>query len=175
MYHRRKATEKPFLTPKQMQDRIRWAWEHYFWTEEDWARCGWGDEMSMVMGQGEVWVTRATEEKYLPDCCVPKFKQFSVGMVWSLITLEYKGPLIFFEGNLSEKGTINSDICIRTILPHIQAFSQLFQGQGREFIYMEDNSRIHTSQLTTSVMETLRIFQTWWPANSLDLNLIENA
>jgi IS30 family transposase len=30
LYHRRKATEKPFLTPERMQDRVRWAWEHLY-------------------------------------------------------------------------------------------------------------------------------------------------
>jgi ribosome-binding protein aMBF1 (putative translation factor) len=28
LYHRRKATKKPFLTEKHKADRLRWAWEH---------------------------------------------------------------------------------------------------------------------------------------------------
>ncbi|KAF2266836.1 hypothetical protein CC78DRAFT_531280, partial [Lojkania enalia] len=57
--------------------------------------------MFVVMGQGEVWVTREAEEKYHPECCIPKFKQLSCGIVWSFIAFEYKAPLVFFE-NISE-------------------------------------------------------------------------
>jgi hypothetical protein len=64
-----------------MRDRVRWAWEHLEWTDEQWANCGWGDEMFMTLNHGEVWVTRRVEEKYLPECCVLKFKQFSCGIV----------------------------------------------------------------------------------------------
>jgi IS30 family transposase len=28
LYHRRKATEKPYLTEDQKRERVRWAWEH---------------------------------------------------------------------------------------------------------------------------------------------------
>jgi hypothetical protein len=42
--------------------------------------------MSMTMGHGQVYVTRKVEEKYLPECCVPKFKQFSCGMAWAIIS-----------------------------------------------------------------------------------------
>jgi hypothetical protein len=114
LYHRRKATEKPFLTPKNMAARCQWAWEHLYWSEEQWANCGWGDEMSMGMSYGEVYVTRKAEEKFLPACCVPKFKRFSCGIAWAMISLLWKGPLILFEKEwLTAKGTVNSEVYIR--------------------------------------------------------------
>src|SRR5947209_19949529 len=36
LYHRRKAIEKPFLTPEHIEARLKWAWEHLYWTDEQW-------------------------------------------------------------------------------------------------------------------------------------------
>jgi transposase len=178
-YHRRKATEKPFLTQQHKENRLKWAWEHLYWTEEQWSQVAWGDEMSISLGdKDDVYVTRKAEERYLPDCCVPKFKRYSAGQVWAIITLRLKGPLVFFEeGWLSDRGTVDSDVYIRRILPYIQAFQRAQHAEGsQQPVYMEDNNRIHTSKATTSAIQALGINRaSGWPANSPDLNPIENV
>jgi IS30 family transposase len=40
LYHRRKATRKPFLSETHKAERLRWAWSHYWYTDEMWDRCG---------------------------------------------------------------------------------------------------------------------------------------
>lgn len=178
LYHRRKATEKPLLTQNQMDERLRWAWEHLSWTNEDWDNCSWGDEMAASLSYGEVYVTRKVEEKYLPSCCVPKFKKCSAYHVWAIISTRWKGPLVFFEKEwLSERGTIDSNVYIQRILPHIQAFQTAVQQlEGRTLLYFEDNCSVHTSHATSSAYQTLRIYRALgWPANSPDLNPIENV
>jgi transposase len=179
LYHRRKATEKPLLTKEQMNERLRWAWEHVSWSDEDWDSCSWGDEMSISLSHGEVYVTRKKEEKYLPSCCIPKFKGYSAGHVWGIISTRWKGPLVFFKKEwLSDKGTVNSDVYIRTILPHIQAFQEYVQQlEGeQQLLYFEDNSSIHSSRATSSAMQALGINKALgWPPNSPDLNPIENV
>jgi len=81
LYHRRRATQKPFLTEKHKADRVQWAWAHLWYDEEQWARVGWADEMTAQVGLGEVWVTRRAEERFLPECCVPRFKRYSACIV----------------------------------------------------------------------------------------------
>jgi hypothetical protein len=79
--------------------------------------------MAASLSYGEVYVTRKVEEKYLPSCCVLKFKKYSAYYVWAIISTRWKGPLVFFKKEwLSERGTIDSNVYIQRILPHIQAF-----------------------------------------------------
>jgi len=97
-YHRRKASEKPFLTQQHIEHRLKWAWEHLYWTEEQWDQVAWGDEMS--------------------ECCIPKFSGYSSGQVWGIISRYWKGPLIFFKKEwLTKKGTVDSRVYIRQVLP----------------------------------------------------------
>jgi transposase len=49
------------------------------------------------------------------------------------------------------------------------------QLEGRQLIHIEDNATVHASKATTSAMQALRINRVWWPANSPDLNPIENV
>lgn len=179
LYHRRKATEKPLLTPEQMHRRLMWAWDHVFWSDEQWDNCSWGDEMSIVLSQGQVWVTRRAEEKYLPECCIPKFRGYSSGQVWSVISSHQKGPLVYFEKDwLSAKRTVDSEVYIRRILPHIGDFlrAEAEALRAREGpIYIEDNNSIHTSRKTTRAYRAMGILKAEWPANSPDLNPIENV
>lgn len=176
MYHRRVAAEKPLLTPEQMQERLRWAWEHLDWTESQWECVHWSDEMSVRVSHGKVYVTRRAEEKYLPDCLVPKFKKYSAWMVWSIIGLKFKGPLISIEKSWN-KGNLNSEIYIEKILPWVNAARDIFEATspGKEFIFMEDNLSVHTSKATEEAEEALELIKLWWPANSPDLNPIENV
>jgi transposase len=81
MYHRRVATEKPWLSQKHKDDRLAWAEEHVGWSDEQWDSIIWSDEMSIRTGGGQVFVTRRAEEKYLPECCIAKFRGYSSWMV----------------------------------------------------------------------------------------------
>ena len=50
---------------------MKFAREHIPWTEEDWKRVVWSDEMGMQTdaNQGFKWVWRYPEEEYDEDCC----------------------------------------------------------------------------------------------------------
>jgi transposase len=52
--------KKPWLGPQQKSDRLKFALDHIHWTEEDWMRVVWTDEMSMQTdaNQGRKWVWR---------------------------------------------------------------------------------------------------------------------
>ena len=178
LYYRRKAMLKPFLSEAHKTERLQWAWTHYWYTDEMWDRCGWSDEMSIRTGAGEIYITRRAEETLYSDCMVPKFKDFSSCWVWSIISSSAKGPLIFFEKSwyTNEKKTVDSQVYIQYILPYISAFQQEYELRtSKEFIYMEDNSSIHTSKATIAAFKAQNTIRAWWPANSLDLNPIKNV
>ncbi|PVH91873.1 hypothetical protein DM02DRAFT_311549 [Periconia macrospinosa] len=75
-YYRRVATEKPFLTDVHKQNRLYWSDLAVTWPSFVWGRIIWSDEATFRLGHEKLYVTRKAEEKYLPDCCVPKFKDF---------------------------------------------------------------------------------------------------
>ena len=49
-YHRRKAAEKPFLTPKHITRRLQWAKYHRPWIFLQWRRVHWTDEAKFYIG-----------------------------------------------------------------------------------------------------------------------------
>jgi hypothetical protein len=173
-YFRRVASEKPFLTEKHQQDRLQWAYLHKDWNEWQWARVIWTDECSIALGSsGQVYITRQAEEKYLPACCVPKFRKSSAYMIWGSITSYGTGPLVVFE---KDWGTITGDVYRQNIVPVIHAFKQAHTAvvQGPP-ILMEDGAAPHRARQTQALHEQLGILKMNWPANSPDLNPIENV
>jgi transposase len=176
-YHRRVATEKPLLTPKHINERLFWTQLAVNWTQDVWNRVIWSDEASFRCGRGKVYVTRRPEEKYLRDCCVPKFKDFSCVHIWACIGGDgSKGPLFIWDRE--SIGNINSLSYIQHILPLVQAFKQeheIFRvGIGKAFL-MQDGASSHTARATKHALYERAIQLLWWPANSPDLNPIENV
>ena len=176
-YHRRKATEKPLLSPKHLNDRLFWAGLAVQWTEEIWRRVIWSDEAAFQCRRGRVYVTRRPKEKYLQACCVPKFKDFADVHVWACIGGDgSKGPLFVWERDLI--GNICSASYIQWILPLIQSFKQeheIFRVGISNALLMQDGASSHTAKATKRALYERAIKLLWWPANSPDLNPIENV
>ncbi len=134
--------------------------------------------MAAYAGPGEVYVTRRAEEALHPDCLIPKFRNFSSCMVWSIISTNAKGPLVIFEKEwcTNAKKTVNSEVYIKHILPLVLAYQQLYkQHTNRDLIFIEDGASIHRSRATILAEAELELETMWWPANSPDLNPIENV
>jgi len=178
LYHRRKATLKPWLSDFYKEERYWWASAYKDWDDEKWACIGWSDEVILRTGGGEIYVTRRAEERLYPDCCALKFKEYASCMAWGIISTYGKGPLVIFEKAwcTNKKQTVDSQVYIEHILPLILAYKEAYKTHtGRELILMEDNCIIHTLDATEAAEEALEIEKLWWPANSPDLNPIENV
>jgi transposase len=84
--------------------------------------------------------------------------------------------MVIFE---KEWGRINSQVYCDKILPYINDFYYYMEQHPEvrfmRTILMEDNAPIHTSRLTRAHHEQYRMLQMHWPANSPDLNPIENV
>ncbi|ORY05493.1 hypothetical protein BCR34DRAFT_590906 [Clohesyomyces aquaticus] len=145
LYHRRKATQKPFLTEEHKAQRVQWAWQHLCYDKEQQSRVGWSDEMSAWTSAGEVYVTRRAEEALYPDCLIPRFKDFSSCMVWSIISLHSKRPLVFFE---KEKGSVDSQLLkwrLAKRFPNIDAEVKQHLKEEWEKIEVNDYKKYITS------------------------------
>jgi len=173
-YHRRKATEKPLLTPKHMDKRYIWADCHEHWDFDAWKWVDWTDEaIFRIGGFGDVWVTRKAEEKYEPSCLTPKFRHRPGLMVHGAISGISKGPLTIFD----EGTKVNAQVYSHQVLPRVHQHIRQMERELGAFrgILMKDNASVHTAKYTRAWHAYYGFVKMVWPANSPDLNPIENV
>lgn len=91
-------------------------------------------------------------------------------MIWGSIMLGHKGPMVI----LPEK-SMNGPNYIKWIVePHLRHFySTQFRERGEAFV-MQDGAPSHGSKLARAVFDCHHIQTLLWPAQSPDLNPIEN-
>ena len=91
--------------------------------------------------------------------------------IWGAIVLGLKGPVHFLE----KKGRMNSDIYINQVP---EGLGLPFYNQCIEkkvsMIWMDNGARYHTSKMTTAYCRCVGLIRMDWPAQSPDLNPIEN-
>jgi transposase len=98
-------------------------------------------------------------------------------MIWGSIAGNQRGPMLQFQ---RDWGKVNGDLYRQHIVPLIHAFrarQQTFLGFGRPPILMEDGASIHMAAATRALhayLGGLGFLTMKWPANSPDLNPIEN-
>jgi hypothetical protein len=120
-------------------------------------------------------VTRLPKEKYLDACCVPKFKSSSSWTIHGSISAFGKGDLVIFE---KEWGRITGTVYREHVLSFLYRFMEWVTGHPENpwkiVILMEDGASQHTAKLTKQHHESNGVHKMIWPANSPDLNPIEN-
>lgn len=174
-FFRRIAVEKPLLTEAHRAARLQWAIRHQQWDFEQWKRVLWTDEASFTTGGfGVIYVTRRPEEKYEPSCLLPKFRGYSSWMAHGCISGTTKGPLVVCE---KAWGKVTAAVYSEHILPGVYSHIHEMKHIGGYFraILMEDNASVHTARLTQAVHSQYNLNRMTWPANSPDLNPIENV
>jgi transposase len=176
-YGHRVATAKPLLTEAQKQVRLAWATEHLSWKPEQWARVIWTDECSFsTEGFGRVYVTRRPEEKYEQACCVPKFRSYSSWTIHGSISTFSKGPMVVIGKKWGgPTGKVHREKVLPWVFYFMDWVAQHPENRLRRAILMEDNASPHTAKLTKQLYYTNGIEKMSWPANSPDLNPIENV
>lgn len=175
---KRRPAKKPFLHQEHRKARLQWCREHRAWTVEQWERVIWSDEASVRVGENPApeWVFRRAGERFKEDCLIPSFKSDRRSiMVWAGFHGMEKSKLYCFE-----KGSIDSAV-YQSVLREglfglIEADSGLLESQlgGCDLIFQQDNAPIHTSRQTMHFLNSHGVRTMKWPANSPDLNPIEN-
>jgi len=123
-------------------------------------------------------VTRRPDERFHQDCLLPKFKNLPHTMVWGSFAGAHKGPLIIWDRE--RWGTVKAASYIEYIFPLVRDFYYQYCGVlypifgTFDAIFQQDNAPAHRAKQVQQALEADKITTMDWPANSPDLNLIEN-
>ncbi|KAJ1299760.1 hypothetical protein OPQ81_000669 [Rhizoctonia solani] len=167
----KKKVKKPKLTPAHIKARIHFAEAHKDWTIEDWKRVLWSDETKIkrLGSDGIHWVwVRPGEE--LND--------------WMILpTMNFGGGSLMFWGCMGWMGTgygakleipLNKEL-YKEILEDEFLKSLVHLGiEPGEVLFQFDNAHAHVAKSSLKWLEDHGIEYLDWPANSPDLNPIEN-
>ncbi len=165
----RKRATKPLLNQRQRQKHLTWAVEKKNWTIAQWSKVLFSDESKFCISFGNqgprVW--RKSGEAQNPCCLKSSVKFPQSVMIWAAMSSAGVGPLCFL------KSTVNTAI-YQEILEHFMLPSADKLYGDADFIFQQDLAPAHTAKGTKSWFNDHGVTVLDWPANSPDLNPIEN-
>ncbi len=165
----RKRATKPLLNQRQRQKHLTWAVEKKNWTVAQWSKVLFSDESKFCISFGtqghRVW--RKSGEAQNPCCLKSSVKFTQSVMIWGAMSSAGVGPLCFL------KSTVNAAI-YQEILEHFMLPSADKLYGDADFIFQQDLAPAHTAKGTKSWFNDHGVTVLDWPANSPDLNPIEN-
>ncbi len=160
---------KPLLNHRQRQRRLTWAKEKKNWTVAQWSKVLFSDESKFCISFGNqgprVW--RKGGEAHSPSCMKSSVKFPQSVMIWGAMSSAGVGPLCFLKTNVT--APVYQEILEHFMFP---SADQLFKDA--DFIFQQDLAPAHTAKSTKSWFNDHGVGVLDWPANSPDLNLIEN-
>ncbi len=165
----RKRATKPLLNQRQRQKHLTWAVEKNNWNVAQWSKVLFSDESKFCISFGNqgprVW--RKSGEAQNPCCLKSSVKFPQSVMIWAAMSSAGVGPLCFL------KSTVNAAI-YQEILEHFMLPSADKLYGDADFIFQQDLAPAHTAKGTKSWFNDHGVTVLDWPANSPDLNPIEN-
>ena len=196
-YHKCRACQKSWINQNQADRRKAFCQCHQ-WPLWKWKMVYFLDECHFHMNSRHTdFVIRNNHKRYCSDYIQKRRRiaasQFSV---WAMISINYKSPLIFYayteevdkefkNGNVRQSnekigGAMTQDRYIEQILPVVRRRKRLLDLQGKSIIFQEDNDGSYNTRSEENICKLIKDemdldYIDDWPANSPDLNPIENV
>ncbi len=148
---------------------LTWAKEENNWTVAQWSKVLFSDESKFCVSFGNqgprVW--RKGGEAHSPSCLKSSVKFPQSVMIWGAMSSAGVGPLCFLKTYVT--APVYQEILEHFMLP---SADQLFKDA--DFIFQQDLTLAHTAKSTKGLLNDHGVGVLDWPANSPDLNPIEN-
>ena len=167
-YNLSKLPKKPFISSINQEKRLIWSknliekpsdfWDNIVWSDETMVRSNpQHKDLFVKVRKGEI------RQKNLVNA---KSQNEGVRvMFWGCFSKHEMGPLVAVDGILN--GEKYKELLEKHLLP-------IFENSDRQLIFMQDNAPIHKSKLVTEFLADHGIPTIELPAQSPDLNPIEN-
>ncbi|KAJ1303144.1 hypothetical protein OPQ81_011345 [Rhizoctonia solani] len=162
---------KPALTSDHIKARLAFAKAHQFWTVEDWKHVQWSDEtkINCFGSDGLCYAYKRVGQEPQPHQINQTHKHGGGHiMVWACIGWHGPGYMCKIDGNL------NKELYVEILDDEFKQTLEYYGLDMEEVIFMQDNASAHKAKIVQDWFQEhgLEVFE--WPANSSDLNPIEN-
>ncbi|CAB5375684.1 unnamed protein product [Rhizophagus irregularis] len=161
--------KKPAMTETHHQARLEWTLAHRNCTTRKWRRVLFSDESTFTQfqqgRQEKVWCEPG--EELNPDCIAVTVKHSPSRMFWGCFSWHGLGPIVPLKGSVT--GQTHAKIIYDYVIPTLDEHFPCGNG-----IFQEDNAPPHRLKLAMAARENAKIVMLQWPAQSPDLNPIEN-
>lgn len=166
----RTPRRKPMLTSVHRKRRLEWAKEHKSWSLEQWSKVIFSDESNFdlqnIAGICQ-YVRRSVGEAYKPQCVLPTVKHPLTVMIWGCFSARGAGRIHVCEGRM------NAEKYLKVMEDKLlKSARDLYKDE--EWIFQQDNAPCHTAKRCKEWFDTHGVKVLSWPAQSPDLNPIEN-
>ncbi|KAF7670490.1 Transposable element Tcb1 transposase, partial [Cucumispora dikerogammari] len=169
-FHSRSAAKKLLLSDKNIKDRYSWASKLIYWLLRKFHNVIFSDECRFKLSgsDGRQRVLREMGKRHALENIIPtrKFGEGSI-MVWGCISYEGVSRIVLVDE------TMDSIRYARLLTENLFEFASMM-GLGSNFIFQQDNAPAHTARHTAYWFRENGVNVLNWPAQSLDLNPIEN-
>ena len=165
------ARPKPLISTINAEKRLAWCLAHKDWTARHFRHVLWSDESTFCLfQQSSCRIWREPHEEWDIECVSSTVKHSPSRMYWGCFSWYGTGPLIALNGSATGKSHV--EILRRYVLPTLEAYPGNVD-RGRPW-FQQDNARPHTSKIAKNFLNENKVRVLDWPAQSPDLNPIEN-
>ncbi len=161
----RKRISKPLLKQKHRQKHLTWTKEKNNWTAAQWSKVLFSNKSKFCFQGPRVW--KKSGEAQNPCCLKSRVKFPQSVRIWAAMSSAGVGPLCFL------KSTVSTAIYQDILEPFMLPSDDKLYGEA-DFIFQQDLAPAHTAKGTKSWFNDHGVTVIDWPANSPDLNPIEN-